>query len=139
MLVLFSDAFVERSNVSGTNAGTSAPTTRDHLRRKLAVALVVPAALALYWTACKSADADMIPALALSGLGGGALAIVVVFASVPSDRDPDESPESPFMPNPPDADGGVALAALLTQTVSVALAFALLTVGAKRFRARRSR
>ena len=73
----------------------------------------------------------MIPALALSGLGGGALAIVVVFASVPSDRDPDESPESPFMPNPPDADGGVALAALLTQTVSVALAFALLTIGAK--------
>lgn len=130
VLVLFSDAFVERPNASGTNAGTSAPTTRDHLVGNF-VALVVPAALALYWTACKSADADMIPALALSGLGGGALAIVVVFASVPSDRDPDESPESPFMPNPPDADGGVALAALLTQTVSVALAFALLTIGAK--------
>ena len=131
VLVLFSDAFVERPNASGTNAGTSAPTTRDHLVGNF-VALVVPAALALYWTACKSADADMIPALALSGLGGGALAIVVVFASVPSDRDPDESPESPFMPNPPDADGGVALAALLTQTVSVALAFALLTIGAKK-------
>jgi drug/metabolite transporter (DMT)-like permease len=132
VLVLFSDAFVERPNASGTDAGTSAPTTRDHLVGNL-VALVVPAALALYWTACKSADAsaDMIPALALSGLGGGALAIAVVFASVPSDRDPSESPESPFMPNPPDADGGVALAALLTQTVSVALAFALLTIGAK--------
>ena len=36
-----------------------------------------------------------------------------------------------FMPNPPAADGGVALAALATQTVSVALAFALLTLGAK--------
>jgi drug/metabolite transporter (DMT)-like permease len=35
------------------------------------------------------------------------------------------------MPTPPADDGGVAIAALVTQTLSVAVAFALLTLGAK--------
>ena len=131
VLVLFSDAFVERQKTETSDAASAnAPTTSDHLAGNF-VALIVPAALALYWTACKSADADMIPALALSGLLGGALATLVVFASLFSERDPNEPSGSPLMPNPPSADGGVAVAALATQTVSVAVAFALLTLGAK--------
>ena len=131
VLVLFSDAFVERQKTETSDAASAnAPTTSDHLAGNF-VALIVPAALALYWTACKSADADMIPALALSGLLGGALATLVVFASLFSERGPNELSGSPLMPNPPSADGGVAVAALATQTVSVAVAFALLTLGAK--------
>lgn len=127
VLVLFSDAFVEKRDDE-----TNAPATRDHLVGNF-VALIVPAALALYWTACKSAkkDADMIPALTLSGLIGGSLATLVVLGNVPFRRNQNESFTSPLMPTPPADDGGVAVAALVTQTLSVAVAFALLTLGAK--------
>ena len=133
VLVLFSDAFVERRDDD-----ENTPATRDHLVGNF-VALIVPAALALYWTACKSAkkDADMIPALALSGLIGGSLATLVVLGTVPFQRNENqnqnqnESVLSPLMPTPPAEDGGVAIAALVTQTLCVAVAFALLTLGAK--------
>jgi drug/metabolite transporter (DMT)-like permease len=45
-----------------------------------AVALLVPMALGGYWVLCKSSPAhDMVPALALSGLIGPLLSLVVIF------------------------------------------------------------
>ena len=132
--VLFSDSFATAGVDPGedevqTSGDVHVPSVKDHLVGNT-VALLVPVALASYWTVCKSSpDADMIPALSLSGLGGALLAVAVIFGSSP--RREDGARGAAFIPTRPDDDGGVSVSALTAQTFSVAVAFALLTLGAK--------
>lgn len=92
------------------------------------MALLVPAALGLFWVLCKATPGqDMVPALSLSGLSGAAASLSVIVSNAGSR--PDEKVGGPL--TPVTDDGGGAAVALVSQTAIVAVAFMLLTVAAK--------
>ena len=124
--VIYSDSFVNDGN-GDTN--TSEISTSSHVLGNT-IAMLVPSALALFWTVCKSSpENDMISALTLSGFLGSILALLVIFIGGAMTKQ-----EHTLLGNsllPVQSDNGTSTIALATQTISVAVAFALLTVGAK--------
>ena len=93
------------------------------------IALLVPLGTGAYWVYCKAnPDADMIPALAASGVVGQTLALIVLLTAEIRPDDPGGL-AAPFIPA---SDGGwVVVVALVAQCLLVAAAFACLTLGAR--------
>jgi len=118
--VIYSDSFVGDRDVGDTGDTGDEISTSTHVLGNT-IALLVPIALALFWTVCKSSpENDMIASLSLSGLIGSTIAACVVFGAGQGNA-----------LLPVEKDNSTSLLALIGQTVSVAIAFALLTVGAK--------
>ena len=111
-----------------------------HLHGNL-VALLVPVTLGLFWVLCKATPGqDMVPALSFSGLGGAIVSFVVIVFTADDRRPPDEDGDYENLlvllgPLTPRSSGGggvaVSIIILVAQAFVVALAFMLLTIGAK--------
>ena len=93
------------------------------------IALLVPLGTGAYWVYCKAnPDADMIPALAASGVVGQTLALIVLLTAEIRPNDPGGL-AAPFIPA--SDDGWVVVFALVAQCLLVSAAFACLTLGAR--------